>query len=105
MKKKLKILTQILLLVLVPAFVFRPVVVYVHTGVVSAKTQQNNKSISSGHSTSSTAFRSIDRESPDVTVLNPQMAKTKAPSLLGSQFVSLSASGNSSPKSFFVLRI
>ena len=108
MRKKLKIYFQILALTLLPAFVLRPVVVAVHNGSLHSTNQQETKAFSTHSqelSTFHSAFRNVEREAPDVTVLIPRISKVKAPSLLENQVSFAFVSVVSSPKSFLVLRI
>ncbi len=108
MRKKLKTCFQIFALALLPAFVMRPVIVTVNYGSFHSANSQETKAFSTNcqaFSASHLAFRSVDREAPDVTILVPRISKVKAPSLLENPINVVFASAVSSPKSFLVLRI
>ncbi len=105
MAKNIKIFFRILVLVLIPAFVVRPLVAYTQYGTLHSSAQQEYKTLSDGHSTNYIAFRIIERESPDVIVSNPQIVKLRISSHLKDFFNPIFAFAGSSLKSSRVLRI
>ncbi len=108
MVNKMNILIRLFIMVLLPAFILRPVVVCVHNSSSYQNLQDEigsfshqNEEISVPHTT----LRHIAREAPDSVVLVPCITKAKAPSFSDSRISLVFAPGNSSPQSFLILRI
>jgi hypothetical protein len=108
MPKKIDVLIRFFLLILLPAFVMRPVVVCVHNAANHPNCQQETTSYSSRStelSTPQTTLRSIEREAPDVISLVPGVSKEWENSAPVSRFKLVSSAFISFQKSPFVLRI
>ena len=107
MPKTLKKSLKLLLPLLVPMFALRPVVVSIHNGDVSSNVHETKacsgtcQQISAPH----VFLHSVDREAPDVVVLTPPVFKEGVSPLMEGRLSVVSASLNTSPKSFLVLRI
>ena len=108
MPKKIDLLIRIFLLVLLPAFIMRPVVVSVHNADNHSNNQQGSSSCSSHSTELSThplTLRSIEREAPDVISFIPCISKECGNFLPDSSFKPVSSTCISFQKSPLVLRI
>lgn len=93
------------MLVLVTAFIMRPVAVYLQNGAPLSNTQQAGKFFTHQASSPHTNFRNIEREAPDVTVFVPGISKVKVSSPLVGFLNPVFASSSTSLKKPLVLRI
>lgn len=108
MIKKIKILIGSFMLVLLPAFVLRPVVVCVHNRSFHAVSPQAARFFSPaflGLSPRPMALRPIAREAPDTAALAPRMARAKAPAVPEGRLKPFFNSRLTPPRNFLVLRI
>lgn len=105
MLKKPNFLINSLLLVLVMAFVMRPVAVYLQNGTPHSLPSQDAKAFAQQASSPHSTFRNIEREAPDVTVYVPGISKVKVPSPLVSRSNFVFAASSPFLKSSAVLRI
>jgi len=109
MRKKLQLIAQTMLLIFLPAFVMRPVVVTVENSFPVSDKCPAQKSMGDSHQNivaSHSIFRSIARENTQpIPVLSPGYTKTILASSKGRVLRFASNSTSFSPQGFHVLRI
>lgn len=109
MRKKLQFIAQTMLLVFLPAFIMRPVLVSVENSFQASHSSPVQKSICDSHSelvAGHAIFRSIARENTQqIPVLTPCYTKTILASSEGRVLRFASNSISFSPQGFHVLRI
>lgn len=108
--KKAKIYFQVLVLALLPGFVARPVMVGIHNSALASFQPQESQTLSPAtpfeeFSPFRTAFRSVERETSDVTVWIPLVSGMKSPSVSEGRLTVVSLPALFTPQNFLVLRI
>jgi hypothetical protein len=109
MRKKLQFIAQTMLLLLLPAFIMRPVMVTVGNSFQASDKYPAQKSLCDSHQdlvAGHATFRPIARENtPQIPVLSPCYTKTILASSEGRDLQFASNAVSFSPQGFHVLRI
>ena len=108
--KRIDLLVRGLMVVLVAAFVMRPVVVSVHNGTILSGTPFSSQHLSDASPVSQlasakTAFHSIAKEYKDFATRTPCFTRGMVPAEGGRPLSPTTASGRTFPQSFLILRI